>query len=80
MRCYRRHNCNGKSIVPDPEEDPEEVGDTEQAGDADPENAEPARALSGMTKAQLLDYATENGVSVNSRMTKAAIIEAIEGE
>lgn len=33
-----------------------------------------------MTKAQLIDYAQENGVSVNSRMRKSEIIEAIEGE
>ena len=37
-----------------------------------------ADSLAGMTKAQLLDYAEAQGVSVNSRMTKAAIIEAIE--
>jgi hypothetical protein len=33
-----------------------------------------------MTKAQLLSYADEQGVDgVSSRMTKAGIIEAIEG-
>lgn len=33
-----------------------------------------------MTKAQLLEYANENGVEgVKSSMTKAQIIEAIEG-
>ena len=36
--------------------------------------------LSGMTKAQLLAYAEENGVEgVSDRMTKAKIIEALEG-
>lgn len=36
--------------------------------------------LLGMTKTQLLNYAADNGVDgVSSRMTKAAIIEAIEG-
>lgn len=36
--------------------------------------------LSGMTKAQLLNYAQEAGVEgVSSSMTKAAIIQAIEG-
>lgn len=36
--------------------------------------------LGGMTKAQLLSYAKESGVSgVSSRMTKAQIIETIEG-
>lgn len=33
-----------------------------------------------MTKAQLLSHAAETGVTgVNSRMTKAKIIEALEG-
>jgi hypothetical protein len=31
-----------------------------------------------MTKAQLMDYATDRNVAVSSRMTKADIIEAIE--
>lgn len=31
-----------------------------------------------MTKAQLMDYANNNGVTVNSRMTKAQIRTAIE--
>lgn len=36
--------------------------------------------LSGMTKAQLLNYAEENGVDgVSGSMTKAQIIDAIEG-
>lgn len=36
--------------------------------------------LSSMTKAQLLDYAEGEGIEgLTSRMTKAAIIEAIEG-
>lgn len=36
--------------------------------------------LGGMTKAQLLSYAEESGVpGVSSRMTKAQIIETIEG-
>lgn len=35
--------------------------------------------LSGMTKAQLLEYAEDNGISgVTSRNTKADIIAAIE--
>ena len=34
--------------------------------------------LSGMTKAQLLDYAAENGVDVTARNTKAQIVNAIE--
>lgn len=33
-----------------------------------------------MTKSELIDYANDNGVQVNSRMTKAQIIGAIEGE
>lgn len=40
---------------------------------------EPAIDLGGMTKAQLLAYAAENGVDgVNSKNTKAEIISAIE--
>jgi len=36
--------------------------------------------LSSMTKAQLLEYAEGEGIEgLTSRMTKAAIIEAIEG-
>lgn len=36
--------------------------------------------LSGMTKAQLLDYADENGIDgVSSSMRKADILETIEG-
>lgn len=36
--------------------------------------------LLGMTKAQLLDYADQNGVDgVSSRMNKADIISTIEG-
>lgn len=42
--------------------------------------AAPASELGGMTKAQLLELAGELGVEgVSSRMTKAAIIETIEG-
>lgn len=32
-----------------------------------------------MTKAQLMEYAEANGIGVKSSMTKAQIIEAIEG-
>lgn len=36
--------------------------------------------FSGMTKAQLLDYAEENGVEgVNSSMKKAEILAVLEG-
>ncbi len=34
--------------------------------------------LSGMTKAQLQEYAAEKGIEVKASMTKAAMIEAIE--
>jgi branched-subunit amino acid aminotransferase/4-amino-4-deoxychorismate lyase len=37
--------------------------------------------LESMTKAQLLEYAEQNGITgVNSSMKKAEIIAAIEGE
>ena len=43
------------------------------------EISQSAAPLSGMTKAQLLDYAAGAGVEgVNSRNTKAQIINAIE--
>ena len=32
-----------------------------------------------MTKAQLIEYAATNGIEVKSSMTKAQIIETIEG-
>ena len=35
--------------------------------------------LYAMTKAQLIEYATTNGIEVKSSMTKAQIIETIEG-
>ena len=35
--------------------------------------------LTTMTRAQLLEYAAEHGVSVSSRANKATIIAAIEG-
>ena len=42
--------------------------------------AAPETALSGMTKAQLLDYAAENGIEgVSGAMKKADIIATIEG-
>lgn len=42
-------------------------------------NPAPSLDLNTLTKAQLLEYADEQGVEgVTSRMTKAAIIEAIE--
>ena len=44
------------------------------------EPAPSAYNLSGMTKTELLEYAEENGVDGVSRsMTKAKIIEALEG-
>lgn len=40
----------------------------------------PTPDLSGMTKAELLDYAEEKGVgTVNSSMKKADILAALEG-
>ncbi len=45
-----------------------------------PESSEPLN-LSGMTKAQLLDYAGEHGIEgVDGDMKKADILAAIRGE
>jgi hypothetical protein len=33
-----------------------------------------------MTKSELIDYASENGIDVDGRMTKAAIIDTIEAD
>lgn len=43
------------------------------------EEAEPDADLTNMTKAELLEYANENGIEgVDGRMNKATIIEKIE--
>ncbi len=47
----------------------EKKADKAESADAD---------LSGMTKAQLQEYAAEKGIEVKASMTKAAMIEAIE--
>lgn len=53
-------------------------GNTRLMSSAPPDTSEPD--LATMTKAQLLDYAAETGVAgVSSSMTKARIIEAIQG-
>ena len=47
----------------------------------EPATPENSVSLGGMTKAQLLNYAEENGVEgVSGSMRKADIIKAIEGE
>lgn len=38
----------------------------------------PRPDFDSMTKAQLLDYANENGISVSSSLTKAEILNAIK--
>ena len=38
-----------------------------------------AADLSGMTKTQLLEYAKQKGIKVNSSMKKADIVKAING-
>ncbi|HPZ00250.1 MAG TPA: hypothetical protein PLS28_02140, partial [Clostridiales bacterium] len=65
------------------------VKDAADVTEAKPEAAAPAKKaapkksddkkdLSGMTKAQLQEYAAEKGIEVKASMTKAAMIEAIE--
>ena len=69
MRCFRhRRNCCSKSLSDIDEDSDNNVAEPS----ADPES------LENMTKAQLMDYANNNGVTVNSRMTKAQIRTAIE--
>ena len=50
-------------------------------GSPDPQTAGSDGDLEGMTKAELLDYARQLGVSpANSDMTKAELIDAIEAQ
>ncbi len=46
--------------------------------EAPAEEAKPAKSLKSMKKAELIEYAKENGIEIDEKATNAAMIEAIE--
>ena len=46
--------------------------------EAPAEEAKPAKSLKAMKKAELIEYAKENGIEIDEKATNAAMIEAIE--
>lgn len=62
--------------------DAEESAESEQVEVETPKRTttKPPKSFSKMTKKELLAYAEENGIDVNSRDTKAEIVKKIKSE
>ena len=72
-------NCNDKKVdaKADMDKTAEATAEAELEQEPDSNSSESAD-LSSMTKAQLIDYAESNGITINKSAKKAAILNTIE--